>query len=362
MTRLYERLTQHGFRPVIAAPAEYSRRIHAVSVAFWAEVRKINPTILVIDNVADYYWQGSDKDDWAIERGDFPCLAPPWPLAFMEYPAPAQITTHKGSESFDSSCLGKHFGVLLHSWDLDQPQSGFQGLPGVPRALQLLPGATMDRKELELADEKVQWGQQASVFAELSEGDIALIGSFCWLLAIDGSFVAITDKGFPFLPPFGVRLETEELQQLGHNCRTFLHPALLALSFIHCRNTQLIDHAPSPAVIQAARDRHGHVPVSFKTLEIEPVKKILAHQGQAGEKGLRMALHICRGHFKDYRNSKGLFGKHKELYWWDQHVRGSLEEGVVLKEYVAPAPPAGEKASDDPGRLQAPAAQDRRIP
>jgi len=354
MTRLYERLTQHGFRPVIAAPAEYSRRIHAVSVDFWAEVRKINPTILVIDNVADYYW-GSDKDDWAIERGDFPCLAPPWPLAFMEYPAPAEINTGKERIPFKFG-LGKHFGVLLHSWDLEQPELGFQGLPRFP----YLPGGTIGRKQV--PDKKTQWGQQASLFAELSEGDIALIGSFCWLLAIDGSFVAITDKGFPFLPPFGVRLETEELQQLGCKCWTFLHPALLALSFIHCRNTQLIDHAPSPAVIQAARDRHGHVPVSFKTLEIEPVKKILAHQGQAGEKGLRMALHICRGHFKDYRNSKGLFGKHKELYWWDQHVRGSLEEGLVVKEYVAPAPPAGEKASDDPGRLQAPAAQDRRIP
>ena len=48
-------------------------------------------------------------------------------------------------------------------------------------------------------------------------------------------------------------------------------------------------------------------------------------------------LHICRGHFKDYRES-GLFGKVKGIFWWDQYVRGDLENGAVVKDYNVKAP------------------------
>jgi len=46
-----------------------------------------------------------------------------------------------------------------------------------------------------------------------------------------------------------------------------------------------------------------------------------------------LPLHITRGHFKDYRDGKGLFGKYQGLFWWDQHVRGDPDNGVVLKDY-----------------------------
>ena len=73
--------------------------------------------------------------------------------------------------------------------------------------------------------------------------------------------------------------------------------------------------------------------MTFKTLEIEPMKRALKHEGQSETAGLKKALHICRGHFKDY-SKHGLFGKYKGLYWWDSHVRGSTEEGVVVKDYA----------------------------
>ena len=55
--------------------------------------------------------------------------------------------------------------------------------------------------------------------------------------------------------------------------------------------------------------------------------------------GAKKALHICRGHFKDFRKSEnGLFGKHKDLYWWESQVRGNAKEGVVFSDYEVKSP------------------------
>jgi hypothetical protein len=55
--------------------------------------------------------------------------------------------------------------------------------------------------------------------------------------------------------------------------------------------------------------------------------------------GLKRALHICRGHFKDY-TKRGLFGKIHGVFWWSEHLAGALQRGLVKKEYSV-RPPAG---------------------
>ena len=39
-----------------------------------------------IQNVADYYWMGSDQEYWYVD--DFPNVAPPWSLAWYEFSYP----------------------------------------------------------------------------------------------------------------------------------------------------------------------------------------------------------------------------------------------------------------------------------
>lgn len=113
-----------------------------------------------------------------------------------------------------------------------------------------------------------------------------------------------------------------------------LAPVLLALSFLHCKNVTI--HSEEPAIkLQKARERRGKLPLfTFKTLEIKPMVKILKEQGESETKGLKHALHICRGHFKDFSNGPGLGRGHAHgLYWWESHVRGSREVGAVIKDY-----------------------------
>lgn len=116
-------------------------------------------------------------------------------------------------------------------------------------------------------------------------------------------------------------------------------PALLAVNFMHCRNVEVIEHLPNHRQSKKRERKRGHPLIKFKTLRIEPIKKVLHEEGQIESNGLGVALHICRGHFKDYREGKGLFGKHKEVYWWDMQSRGSADLGTILKDYSAPVVP-----------------------
>lgn len=81
--------------------------------------------------------------------------------------------------------------------------------------------------------------------------------------------------------------------------------------------------------------------MSYYVLNIDPMKEILRTEGRSQTTGLKNALHICRGHFADYRDGRGLFRKHKGVFWVSQHTRGSVTEGVVLKNHAVQAPHGG---------------------
>jgi len=330
--KLFDRLIMSGFEAAVTAPDDLKKKMRGLSRQWMAELQKAMPVIFLIDNVANYYFEDGTRDNWDITKNDFPCLAPPWPLVFMEYVAPSRIVCRSRTDDFNAERMGRRFGILLDSAECGATNHSFHGLS----EFDLLPGHPEDMVREPI--EGIRWLQQASVFAELDKERIVLAGTFLWFIDAEGRFnFPVKDYGgCCFLPPFGANLDDEYRQELGHNCWCFTNPALLAISFIHCRNTKLIDNHPPTALVKASMRRHGIRPVTFKTLEIEPVKKILQAHGNATQNGLRMALHICRGHFKDYRQSSGLFGKHKDLYWWDQHVRGHLDQGIVIKDYVAP--------------------------
>lgn len=111
---------------------------------------------------------------------------------------------------------------------------------------------------------------------------------------------------------------------------------LFALALMNAKNIKLIDNVP-PVRLSKKREKKKGVPlVTYKTLAVVPLE--IAHytgEDQPKPKAVNSALlpvHIARGHFKDFRDGKGLFGKYKGVYWWDQHVRGDIENGVVVKD------------------------------
>jgi hypothetical protein len=54
-------------------------------------------------------------------------------------------------------------------------------------------------------------------------------------------------------------------------------------------------------------------------IEIRPITERIAQM--SGSSGYsKAAASIVRGHFKDYSNGAGLFGRYKGMFWWDQRV------------------------------------------
>jgi hypothetical protein len=114
-----------------------------------------------------------------------------------------------------------------------------------------------------------------------------------------------------------------------------------ALSFLHCKNVVQIEHQPD-GVINRERKKVGLKPfVRYHTINIEPMKKVLRTEGRIETEGLKRALHICRGHFSHYSEEKPLFGKYAGTFWVPAHVRGSLDEGLVVSDYNVKGPEGG---------------------
>jgi hypothetical protein len=116
--------------------------------------------------------------------------------------------------------------------------------------------------------------------------------------------------------------------------RPSLDVVLLTLSFMHCKNVILEMVTPDVKLAKRTHARSGIALHRYHVLNIDPMRTVLRQAAQ--HDGLvrhGKALHICRGHFKDYRQ-RGLFGQHKGLFWWGQSVKGTAEHGTIEKLYA----------------------------
>ena len=107
----------------------------------------------------------------------------------------------------------------------------------------------------------------------------------------------------------------------------------IATSVMHCKNVTARRVHPPEKLANAAAKR-GRPIYSYSVLDVKPVRRVLDDEGGMSQgASLAKALHVCRGHFKDYRDGAGLFGKVKGLYWWEQSLRGNVAAGVHVKDY-----------------------------
>jgi hypothetical protein len=117
-----------------------------------------------------------------------------------------------------------------------------------------------------------------------------------------------------------------------------LHILGMTCSFLSCKNVLLMESRPPAKLSKAFRRKHGRPLITVKTLDIKPMRQVLETEGGCGENGLTKALHICRGHFKTYTAERPLLGRIVGRFWWQQHLRGSHEHGVVAKDYRVRGP------------------------
>lgn len=252
--------------------------------------------VIVINEIAQYFWGTFWRDVGALENSDFPSVAPPFPCFWMEYRVPKDALERVRWE-FHGQRLGLY-------WLGVERIGGGDG-----------------------------WSLISLMFSEENEGVAGPTFSARVDVDAQGNVLGLLYDTFI---PDEVPLSEQEREYLRVNMMTLHYPALLAICFMHCSNVQLSDHPPKGGHSRRHQKLFGRAPIVYKTLDIQPMQRMIKSQAGPSPR-LKRALHIMRGHFKRF-DEKPLFGKHKGLWWWSSYLRGALEHGYVKKSYEVHSP------------------------
>jgi hypothetical protein len=289
--------------PVWTAPRYYSAwEQHTLHLAPLLD----NPElpVLLIDNVADYYYHGSDQEHWDL-ASDFPNLAPPFPAFWAEHRMPSHIYSKEKGRSDVAELMGTkgRVGTLVHTLD-----------PAMIRGEGDLPPGT-------------KWVLWAELFIDYGmnkhDRPTGPHGSTFFTIDAEGRLL-----GRPWIQGFARDEDAEYMRAL----MTWFHPTFLAVSFLHCKNVTVNHESVPKPLAKKWHEKTGQWPAKYQTLIIEPLKQILRREGKSDQVGVAKAMHICRGHFRDYREGRGLFGKYKQLVWTPMTVRGTRGKSAPPRE------------------------------
>lgn len=309
-------INRRGIRP----SKDASEQERQMSIGFLETLQ--SATVFVVDNVAQYLHGKGEFDP----NTDLPNVAPPFDIFWMEY------NSHKDIGDPDPMRVG----ALFRAFDMGDPEQATDRAQGV---FDKLTGSNRpiygDEKFGRLID-PVRWILAVEIALKL-DNTMAFGPVKHWFGAVtpDGRF-ARTDEGLANVANlYGPdELFTDDYLSA---IRGSLAPAFLALSFMHCKNVAQEERLPSRQERREC-ERRGEPVVKYRTLQIEPMRKVLATEGGVAHNGIKKALHICRGHFSHYSEEKPLFGKYSGQFWIPAHVRGTAEAGKVVKDYAVKAP------------------------
>lgn len=268
--------------------------------------------IIVADNVARYFYENEkyEKGDY-FNLVSFPNIAPPFDNFFIEYRLPKRLHIHAKE-------IGIHF-MSLEVTD-ETRENAF-----IDNFFKIAPEAI-----------GAGWIHLCAFYMSGKDCDIIRI-PHCLAFASAPDGRPIVHSGGDFWIFSKIEPQEGEKDLLHSYVINGAYPAFLAISFMHCKNVVLRSETPPIKLSRKHEKKNGRPLWGYKLLEIEPMKKVLASEGNIEKSGIQHALHICRGHFKDYRE-RGLFGKYKGMFWWDSHVRGDSAHGVVVKDYKVNQP------------------------
>lgn len=257
-------------------------------------------------------------------------MAPPFDKFFVEFQGVGNVWKYKVIESPEDQHLSN-----VHAWGclinvIEDPRelehaanhflhssSCIEGIEGRPRWI-------LDISTF------LEW-EKSKPFGPVGWHRVGLAEDGTWLRHGDGHLWWEGGMPDPVVPP--------EVNQAWTNFIALqVFPALLTISFLHCKNVEIRAVIPPEKLSKRHHKKHGRDLVRYHILDIKPLRRLLDRHRAGLKEDLRRALHICRGHFKTFTPDAPLWGRHIGTYWWAPHVRGSKSAGVVLKDYRVSAP------------------------
>lgn len=286
-----------------------------------------------LDNVSDYY-AAHDRREWSFD--DFPNVAPPFPRFFTEW----NVLGFLHTDGSDERLTPGQCGLFVRAMTIGDEHRSDPSL--VQEFIFRDWGTRLPEDELIVNLAASAWLLNVSLWRTL--GVKPLLGRPMWTGLVYQLFITAEGKiAAAGVGGISINDDVETFAPDGfikHNpVWEPVHILGLGLSFCHCKNVKVSEgRAPGDATWVGGKNR---VPtLRFHTIDINPMKEVLRHEGRSEETGLKKALHICRGHFATYSPEHPLFGKYVGTFWRPDHVRGSTEQGTVISDYsVKPVTP-----------------------
>jgi len=318
---------------------------------------EVKQQIVAVDIIgaSKWFYEESEQNVWDWEE-DFATILPPWKVCWLEF-VPSKVHRISKNQYIDKTAevgLLDNVGFLVTRIEVDDAR-GIEMLEqdymidflGMRTAATQNPGGLLRRREA--INKATGDGFECKYlmiilqFLANKHGIVKNVLSFYldkWGKPIATAQAAIVDpqaaRRIRQLPPGEDRDYIE--RQAGEMVAVLSFPMAFAFSLMHCKNVTLEDIS-IPYKLAKKRRKKGIQTITFKTLVIDPMRRQAKRESVEGDgiDTVKKALHVCRGHFKDYRQS-GLFGKLFDIYWWEQHLRGSSDNGVVVKDYAVKGP------------------------
>jgi len=302
--------------------------------------------IMVVNNVANLNW--SEETDLAIglySKDAFPALAPPFPSFWMEYATPkwcyypgtdGKPGEQRSTDSWDIS----RWGVYVESHDARSWKNMYDLGKDLNINFRGMVDDTTNQANAARVDQALQRPEGARwvlllYMAVMEQGRVQGPTLF-WSAWLDeyGQIIQEPIMGCPGLSAT-VSVRDPTYARYAFAIRAFLQ----AICFMNTKGIQHVPNKPGTKTSKAWQRKHGQPLHTFKTLLVEQV--IPGGGSRTGTSGVERSHHIVRGHFSDYRNGPGLFGKHKVLVWRPHHVAGNKGVGTVDKNYNIRPPRKG---------------------
>ena len=266
------------------------------------------------ENVARYFEEsyiGTGRDG-AAWQSDLKCLAPPHQKFFVEWERPNIPTATRMGVLF-VACAPHEAGRAAR---LIFAEEGIR--------------STLDKIAAFRADARCKWIYITLDFLEFAPTPgygTRLRGPF----HVGATSVAGDGSVLNYWFQIGSGIDREESLQVAAASLV----GWTTLAMLNCQNI-VTDQHRAPEALQRARKKRGKRPfVSFRTIRVDLDKtpRQVAAQELPGDGGSAPRRHKKRGHMKDYRAGKGLFGRYKGVWYWGPTLAGSAEEGVVVSDY-----------------------------
>ena len=306
-------------------------------------------TIVPVDITSSARWFLSERDDKVVNfREMIPVALPPWPCCWLEFLTLKSL----GYMNHSFGCL-----ITTQSWTDDEDRKNL--LVNDPLESIAFQATNQDVVDRELKRRRAHLDKYLSD-GILPRWSLAVLTTFptksgvlfkdyvSWMYLDETGAImdktwysSFRNKGGEFVNNQPAHIQ----KKLEHALDLTVCACLFSISLMHCKNVHFEDIV-IPAAVQKKRTKRGIPRIQYKTLVIDPMHTQVRRERDedpAGEQNtVKRALHIVRGHFKDYRET-GLFGKNHGLFWWDMHVAGTAKAGVVVKDYaVKPKLPTGQ--------------------